>query len=307
VKLLDIEVLFLSFFLMLKYIPDIFNCVRLPDYVPDDLEELRATLCRNAQTFFTSLRISLKNETNISNQNYDGNNVVSSLMKNISISTSQQFRMLEHWSLSLNSLPKEKKLIIWETSGKHSSFQKFVGEYNMEHYINEWRNDIETHKQIIGDIYNSILKLYEIEVLKQEIYSPVYISQKLREMDDFSGGRNNQKLNNDNLSDFKKVYSAPIVNGSDEFNDSIQYVERSQSQEQKVNQSEVKQNPFRLFTNSENTRSAFTIVKKEFEKMVIREENEEENIKEYEMVNIEEEETNNQKSSKKIDIANLLC
>jgi len=150
-------------------------------------------------------------------------------------------------------------------------------------------------------------KLHENEVLIEEIFSPVYISQKLRETDDFNVGRNNQKLH-DNLSDFKKAYSAPSVGSDGEFNDSIQYFERSQSQEQKVNLSvEVKLNPFRLFTNSEKTRSAFTIVKKEFEKMVIKEENEEE-IKECKMKDIEEE-TNNQdqKSQKRLDISNLLC
>jgi len=330
IKVSDIEILFLSFFLILKYIPDIFTSNFLPNYVPEDREILRNTLRRNAQTFFSSLRESMilvgsqkmklvtsewqNNHLLISEE--QKNNTVSSFISDLSLdmlSSVHILLLIEHWAPKLNTLPREKKVAIWEACGKISMFDGFVeGFYNMEHYINNWGLNMEESKQEMSTLYKSIVKLHKLNILDDESFSPIYISDKLREI------MNNKppsptKLNyleKDNLSNNKRAFSAPSYNFNDTNNNNLNTNNNTMEEPTDFLGRSFSQQSTIKIPNPKDKKFSFTLVNKEFEKMVIREEPEEqevENTKECEMKDVEDTNYEDQKTTNKIDISNLIC
>jgi len=300
--------------------------------VPEEIEALRSYLSRNAQYFFSTWQSSLsafiesKSQNNITKESISeqNNNVVSTFISDLSldnVSIAQVHYMLEHWAPTLNCLSTEEKLAVWESCGKPTVLKNFAeGICNMDTYISEWKLDLDENKQIIINLYHSIVKLHELDILKDEFYSPSYIVERLKEfMDDIpvqtSLRKENYEGSGDNLSDFKKAYSAPSVIFTTSYVGNIKKTEVKDNIERSLSQQNSKKgfNPFNIFNNSEKSgRSAFTIVKKEFEKMVIKEDPEQTtNTTEYDMKDVEETTTTtitpeDQSSPKKISIKNLL-
>jgi hypothetical protein len=274
--------------------------------VPDNPDELRAQLQRNAQDFFCTFRISLTSfigsESN-QNQNvpFQQNNgddgpIMPKFLNPVldsPVSPIQQLRMLEHWASVLNTLPREMKVHLMEAS-KFNGLENFVdGIFSIENYINEWSSNTEHYKVPINNFFTSLIRLYEMGVLRNELFNPIYITQKLRDFANDSPKRNETSFGfgKDSLSDFKKAFSAPslfnhppnIKRNEPKAIDNFNLLGRSIS-----HQSNVLNSPNR---NNNNNNERYQQIKRDFENMEISESST----------------RHNQNPQNKFNISNLLC
>jgi len=120
----------------------------------------------------------------------------------------QKIRMLGHWANTLNNLSRENKMNVLDAS-KIPSLDKFVEGFGIENYINEWSSNIELYKITINNIFNSIIRLFELGVIRNDYFNPYYVSQYLRDMESQEVQR--KPSIRDNISDIKKVMSAPNI------------------------------------------------------------------------------------------------
>jgi len=182
--------LFLSFFLLLNTLPNVFNSLSPPDFINENnTENFRMFLRRNAQDFFTSHRISLNHyitENRPTDDNINGGN-----------SVLNQLIMLEKWSQELNSLPSEKKIALWESCGNPRVLENFVKSTgNIDNVIKEWALNYDSFKQLISCLYDSINRMKEGGLLHDGFQSPP--------------NRNRSQDNEiDNISNYRKTFSAP--------------------------------------------------------------------------------------------------
>jgi len=166
VNLVDMEVLFLSFFLVLNSLPNLFYTMNPPDFMFDNNKEgLRSLLRRNAQDFFTSLRVSLNHYVSENDRQRMENNE-NNLVVN-------QLQMLEIWSKELNNLTSEKKMTIWESCGNPKFLENYVkSSTNIEQIIKDWSLNFENFKQTIKGFYDCINSLRENGILNDRFQPP---------------------------------------------------------------------------------------------------------------------------------------
>jgi len=278
VKLMDMEVLFLSFFLVLNSLPNLFFTLSPPDFMSDNnTENLRALLRRNAQDFFSSLRVSLNHYISENDRTRTENNENNPIVN--------QLHMLEIWSKELNNLPTEKKIAIWETCGNPKFLENYVNSSTtIEQIIKEWSLNFDSFKQTIKGFYECINSMRENGVLNDRFQPPT---------------RTNQQDTNtgiDNITSYKKALSAP-----------------SRITEGKIPQRNNQNNNNKdNVSNSPGTRSnpsiqtlkhdSFRSINSKFERMGIREQDEMNSVQD-EMIIVDDD---TQKEKGKLNISNLL-
>jgi len=173
VNLMDIEVMFLAFFLIINIFPEIFVSRVCPDFISVNSESLRIMLRRNAQDLLSSIvRVTPQNNYRIENE---GNRNVIHInddppVINLNDNITHQLRMLEIWSNSLNNLPSDKKIIIWDYCGKPTFLQDYITSNNgIDIIIHEWSLNPEGCKSAINLLYNCISYLHENGIIPRDI------------------------------------------------------------------------------------------------------------------------------------------
>jgi len=176
VKVLDIEVLFLSFLLAIKLVPNLFTCDTKPTILTDE-NKLEQLLLNNATQFFRSFLISIHSLIDDTSSSFTPIN--QSREKNI-IQSDEKLQeiikaifLLEKWVNTLSSLPEEKRKLIHERSGNLSVLEDFVKQgSSFGSVIRSWTvTDITKNKDSIVALYNAIVELHETGLLDDKIFS----------------------------------------------------------------------------------------------------------------------------------------
>jgi len=169
IKLIDIEVIFLSFFLVVKNFPDILTLKYRPGYLPVDRIELRKMLENHAQSYFFYYQIALHN------LNVDNNDVKSDIDKLYELEIEKKILMLQNWIPTLESLSLEHRILISKAYILPDFLNFYVEDsYHISKFIYHFSN-LKEYWEYLERLFEVLIDLYNDREIDYECFGTKYI------------------------------------------------------------------------------------------------------------------------------------